>query len=290
MAELAHFMTPFCLSFTAPTHTHRQTHTHTRDGPLQHHNKMKVHYSERKDQARQNGVPPTNFPTLSIKWWRLENHFKLFTYLAGGGSSALDLTDPCLQMRHVNSWFLWEAKWDCWLLTQVELRILWFLGGFNPSENKMSTWMIILGHFRVFHKKHTWNHHRKWYPTTKRIWWHFGALQLATPTTPLACHQTAPNHMPQVQSSQNMEISWNRGTPKSSILIGFSWLFLYKPFWDTPLWLWKPPFFCYTDTLVSAGFSPARRRCDSICPPKPEIWRCPKCHGGYPQMIQMIQN
>ena len=81
------------------------------------------------------------------------------------------------------------------------------------------------------------------YPTTKRIWWHFGALQLATPTTPLACHQTMKTAIWRVYGTKShatstiksMEISWNRGTPKSSILIGFSWIFLDKPFWDTPM-------------------------------------------------------
>ena len=115
-----------------PTHTQTDTHTH-QSGPLQHHNKMKVHYSERKDQARQNGVPPTNFPALSIKWWRLENHLELFTYLAGGVigtrlDRSLPPNAPCEQLIALGS----KVR----LLTQVELRILWFLGGFNPSEKK----------------------------------------------------------------------------------------------------------------------------------------------------------
>ena len=35
-----------------------------------------------------------------------------------------------------------------------------------------------------------------------------------------------------------MVVSWNRGTPKSSILIGFS--LINQPFLGVPPWLWKP--------------------------------------------------
>ena len=35
-------------------------------------------------------------------------------------------------------------------------------------------------------------------------------------------------------SKQNMEVSWNRGTPKSSILVGFS--LISQPFWGTSIY------------------------------------------------------
>ena len=42
--------------------------------------------------------------------------------------------------------------------------------------------------------------------------------------------------------SCHLVVSWNRGTPKSSILMGFS--LFNQPFLDTPIYihLWKPPF------------------------------------------------
>ena len=36
----------------------------------------------------------------------------------------------------------------------------------------------------------------------------------------------------------HLEVSINRGTPKSSILLGFSRI--NQPFWGKPPWLWKP--------------------------------------------------
>ena len=40
------------------------------------------------------------------------------------------------------------------------------------------------------------------------------------------------------QSGFDYEVSWNGGTPTSSILIGFSWIFPYKPsgFWGFPIY------------------------------------------------------
>ena len=50
-----------------------------------------------------------------------------------------------------------------------------------------------------------------------------------------------------------MDVSKNKGTPKSSILIGFS--FINHPFWGTPI-LGKPPYpliFCFKTSIACEG-------------------------------------
>ena len=47
----------------------------------------------------------------------------------------------------------------------------------------------------------------------------------------------------------NMGVSKNRGTPKSSILIGFSWVFHYKPFILGYPYFWKHPCMMMYDVL-----------------------------------------
>ena len=76
-----------------------------------------------------------------------------------------------------------------------------------------------------------------------------------------------------------MVVSWHRGTPKSSRLMGF---FPYKTihFGDPP-WLWKPPPFdtCLHGCCAAVPAAPCTRS-----PPSPwslSCWRLPQSGGGY---------
>ena len=76
-----------------------------------------------------------------------------------------------------------------------------------------------------------------------------------------------------------MGVSKNRGTPKSSILIGFS--IINHPFWGYP-YFWKHPHVRFRECFL-AEVSPkelegtmkrsqGKRRCDAIEKPKVGLW------------------
>ena len=65
-----------------------------------------------------------------------------------------------------------------------------------------------------------------------------------------------------------LEVSWNRGTPKSSTVTGFTWIFHYKPsILGYPRW-WKTPPYVFQATRPLRG----RRRAARSLVPRPTPW------------------
>ena len=116
-----------------PTHTQTDTHTHTR---VDHCNTtIKWRCTIRKEKIRQDkmGYHPQTFPLLvsndedlRIIW--SSSHTSQGGVIGTRLDRSLPPNAPCEQLIALGS----KVR----LLTQVELRILWFLGGFNPSEKK----------------------------------------------------------------------------------------------------------------------------------------------------------
>ena len=112
--------------------------------------------------------------------------------------------------------------------------------------------------------------------------WDFAAIQVSPPEVEQASHCTewafrslklnrAKVVWRESYRNTHMEVSWNRGTPKSSILMGFSLInHPGNPAIGVAPWLWKPP------------YSPWNQSSDTILLQKcVEIWRMSMSVVGF---------
>ena len=97
-------------------------------------------------------------------------------------------------------------------------------------------------------------------------------LQVDTPWSARPCE--ARFGCEAVNLTSHLVVSWNRATPKSSILLGFS--IIKHLFWGYPHW-WKLPFVVWTRRLA---------KCQRIVLQEMEAWRVMACRTGKVENVE----